>query len=378
MQPRLLHRFKRITYSTSYLPEIDGLRFLAVFSVVVIMHIPNYMNERFYAGGLLQSRYWTALQQEGGNGVILFFAISGFILALPFAKWRMRSGKKVNLKNYYLRRVTRLEPPYIIALLLFFAANVWVLHKYSFTSLIPHFLASAVYLHTLVYDAFSPVLPVAWSLEVEVQFYVLAPLFFLVFLIRSKLIRMLIYGTVILAGSYLSFDYWGTGNVLVFLNTFFIGILLADLYCTGTALFKNDRLGMLIGIAALLGYWLIPSLHNWPGYFAKRLCILLLFHTVLTNARMKKPFSAVLITVIGGMCYSIYLLHLGIISAAGTLFLNTHPDRIPQSFAPLYALGFIVLVLIASSVYFLLVEKPFMKPLALPKRARETRPVSGI
>jgi peptidoglycan/LPS O-acetylase OafA/YrhL len=37
---KFLQKFKRITYSTSYLPEIDGLRFLAIFSVVVIMHEP--------------------------------------------------------------------------------------------------------------------------------------------------------------------------------------------------------------------------------------------------------------------------------------------------------------------------------------------------
>ena len=31
MPSGFLNRFKRITYSTDFLPEIDGLRFLAIF-----------------------------------------------------------------------------------------------------------------------------------------------------------------------------------------------------------------------------------------------------------------------------------------------------------------------------------------------------------
>jgi peptidoglycan/LPS O-acetylase OafA/YrhL len=92
-----------------------------------------------------------------------------------------------------LRRLTRLEPPYIIALVIFFIANVWVLHAYSFKSLLPHFFASMAYLHNIIYQSFSWILPVAWSLEVEVQFYVLAPLFFLFFSKTTKARKKFIY-----------------------------------------------------------------------------------------------------------------------------------------------------------------------------------------
>ncbi len=192
MPSSFFSKFRRITYSTSYLPEVDGLRFLAIFSVVVIMHINHYIDDKFFKGQLIQTDYWKNFVLEGGNGVPLFFIISGFILSLPFAKWRLNGEKKVQLKNYYLRRITRLEPPYIIALVIFFIAHVWVLHKYSFDQLLPHFFASVFYLHTVIYDSFSWVLPVAWSLEVEVQFYVLAPIFFLIFLIRSAIFRWIL------------------------------------------------------------------------------------------------------------------------------------------------------------------------------------------
>src|SRR5215207_5274847 len=127
MTPGFFNRFKRVTYSTSYLPEIDGLRFLAIFSVVVIMHITGYMNVKFYNDQLIAEGYWQRMVLGGGGGVSLFFIISGFILSLPFAKWRLTGGRPVLLQNYYLRRLTRLEPPYVIALVIFFIAQVWIL-----------------------------------------------------------------------------------------------------------------------------------------------------------------------------------------------------------------------------------------------------------
>jgi peptidoglycan/LPS O-acetylase OafA/YrhL len=333
------------------------------------MHIPNYLNEKFYNSQILPEGYWKNFTIEGGRGVGLFFVISGFILSLPFAKWRLNGERKVLLKNYYLRRLTRLEPPYIIALIIFFIANVWILHKYSFENLLPHFLASVSYLHTIIYNAFSLVLPVAWSLEVEVQFYVLAPLFFLIFLIPSKIVRRIIFLLIIMTGASYWFDYWKIGSVFTFLHLFFMGILLADLYCTKSILIKNDFWSLFIGLLSLAGFLFLPSLsyekgqlHTEPGYFLKLACMFLLFHCVLNNIYMKRLFSAELITIVGGMCYSIYLLHLAIISAAGTILLKTKPDVSNKAFFPLYALLCVFLVLVVSSVYFILVEKPFMRP----------------
>jgi peptidoglycan/LPS O-acetylase OafA/YrhL len=372
---KFLQKFKRVTYSTSYLPEIDGLRFLAVFSVVVIMHIPHYLDEMFYNNQILGNGYWNNFITAGGHGVDLFFVISGFILSLPFAKWRLNSGKKVSLKNYYLRRLTRLEPPYIIVLIILFIGHVWVLHQYSFNELLPHFFASAAYLHSIIYHSFSWVLPVAWSLEVEVQFYFLAPLFFLIFLIPSAILRRIIYLIVIVFSSYYWFDYWGIGNVFVFLRVFFIGILLTDLHCTKTILIKNSSLAFFIGLLSLAGFFFIPSIyyeegivHYGVGYLVKMVCMFFLFHTILTNNGMKKIFSVEFITIIGGMCYSIYLLHFAIISTAGTFLLKVGFPMTNRFYFPLYALLFISLVLVLSAVYFVLVEKPFMRPFQFLKR----------
>lgn len=374
---RFLQKFKRITYSTSYLPEVDGLRFLAIFLVVVVMHIPNYINETFYNRRLIPEGYWRNFMFAGGHGVDLFFVISGFILSLPFAKWRLNNGNKVSLKNYYLRRLTRLEPPYIIALIIFFIAHVWLLHKYSFSELLPHFFASTVYLHNTIYNSFSWVLPVAWSLEVEVQFYILAPLFFLIFRIPSHTIRRIIFLLIIIAGNYFSFDYWGIGNVFVFIRVFFIGLLLSDLYCTQTILFKNHSVSLWIGLLTLAGLFFIPSLyfdsaglHYGWGYLVKLVCIFLLFHCALNNTFLRKIFSGDVIIIIGGMCYSIYLMHFAIISAAGSLFLKTGIQLTSRVYLLVFFLVLLSLVLLISSVYFFFVEKPFMRPFTFLKKPK--------
>src|SRR5262245_10743057 len=57
---------------------------------------------------------------QGRYGVQLFFIISGFILALPFAAERLAGARPVRLKAFYLRRLTRLEPPYFLVLTIFF------------------------------------------------------------------------------------------------------------------------------------------------------------------------------------------------------------------------------------------------------------------
>lgn len=369
MPSKFLNRFKRITYSTSYLPEIDGLRFLAIFSVVVIMHITHYLDEKFYNDQLLPEGYWRNFVMEGGNGVALFFIISGFILSLPFARWRFNGQRKVRLKNYFLRRVTRLEPPYLIALLIFFVAQVWVLGNYSFRELFPNLMASAVYVHTLVYHAFSPILPVAWSLEVEVQFYLLAPLFCLVFLIRPDWLRRGFLTAVILAGSVYWFNDWAHVHVFKFLHYFFCGILLADLYCHKIVLVPGRKTGLVMGLFALAGFLFLPSINTLPGFLGKILCMFFLVHTVLTNPFMKKIFSINAFVLIGGMCYTIYLLHLAVVSFVGHQLLK--PGFQPAGTIWFFILGLLLIlaVLIVSSVYFLFIERPFMKPIGLKRPA---------
>ena len=97
------------------------------------------------------------------------------VLSWGFPLHYLKGSAPVNLRRYYLRRLTHLEPPYIVALLLLFilAAGMEGAPPASFY---PHLPASLVYLHSLIYGTFSPAMGMAGSLEIEVQFSVLVPL----------------------------------------------------------------------------------------------------------------------------------------------------------------------------------------------------------
>jgi len=356
----LFNRLRRITYSTHYLPQIDGLRFLSLFAVVVIMHITGYLNEKFYSKDFITDEYWQQVVKGGGGGVTFFFMISGFLLSLPFAQWYLKSAKPVSLRNYFLRRLTRLEPPYVIVLLLLFFVQVVVLGKYSFNELLPHLLASIPYMHELIFGSFSPVLPVAWSLEVEVQFYIAAPLLCMVYRMKNPVLRR----GVLLLVSGVFIAYWHNletkPHLLKFLHFFALGMLLTDLHVNRYRLIDGERAGCLAGLLALGGFIFIPSAKHLLLEYFRIACMVLLFHTVLTNRLMSSLFSLRPLVIIGGMCYSIYLLHFAIISFVGGLLLISPFFTGSPSFIPL-AFILIAAILLISSLFYLLVEQPFMK-----------------
>src|SRR5579883_2503419 len=120
---RLTQRLSRVTSSGRYVPELDGLRFVAI-GLVVWQHVQQHIDAREDA----QHRtldFVSAFVQNMRIGVELFFVISGFILGLPFAMHFVRGDRKVDLKKYFLRRLTRLEPPYVIAMIAFFGLMSW-------------------------------------------------------------------------------------------------------------------------------------------------------------------------------------------------------------------------------------------------------------
>jgi peptidoglycan/LPS O-acetylase OafA/YrhL len=185
--------FKRITSSGNFIPEIDGLRFIAIISVV-LLHLNNFIAIKYVTKNTenFDFSFLNKILSHGHVGVPLFFVISGFILGLPFAKYYLKKGKSVSLKNYFLRRLTRLEPPYIIVMTTLLFGAVYVAKTISLKNGIESYLSSIIYSHNFIYPNGLPKLNiVAWSLEIEVQFYILAPLIALFFSIKSFITRRL-------------------------------------------------------------------------------------------------------------------------------------------------------------------------------------------
>jgi peptidoglycan/LPS O-acetylase OafA/YrhL len=89
--------------------------------------------------------------------------------------------------------------------------------------------------------------------------------------------------------------------------------------------------------------------------------LLTFYLIVFGNKWWNKIFSLRGITLIGGMCYSIYLLHTVIISAVGRLTAGRLQGYSYLTFYWSQVVIFLVAVLAISAIYFLLIEKPCMK-----------------
>jgi peptidoglycan/LPS O-acetylase OafA/YrhL len=354
-------KFKRITYSGRYLPEIDGLRFIAIFLVVCFAHLNTYV-EQSVLQLPAQQGYVHRFFLEGIYGVSIFFTISGFILALPFAENKLMQGKPVILKQYFWRRVTRLEPAYIITLTGYFILRVYVYKYESFHELLPHFFASLFYVHNIVYDSHSSINGVAWSLEVEIQFYLLMPLLSYLYCIKKTIARRAIFLALTIGGAI--FSYYHQYDIANFLYKgcyFFCGMLLADIYLLTKKSFDNS-IYTFIGAACLITSLFVPGYYENVFFSTlKIMLVFIFFFLIIKNSTLKKWFSYAPVAIIGGMCYSIYLLHIGVLGILRHGFAKIKFSDNQWLNVSIHCVCAVTAVLMVSGIFFLLVEKPTMK-----------------
>jgi peptidoglycan/LPS O-acetylase OafA/YrhL len=359
----LISKASRDTTSGQFIAEIDGLRFVAIFSVI-LFHLNWFITSK--TGRPEAGEPYTALLSNGHIGVQLFFVISGFVIALPFAKAHLLHGTPPRLSRYLLRRLSRLEPPYLVNLLFRFALLPLATPD-SFGTLFPHLLASMGYLHNLVYGRMSDINFVAWSLEIELQFYLLAPLFCFLFTIGSKAARRATLVALIALGSLAAYACHGSPrfdlSLFAAAHYFLTGFLLVDIYLTdwNQAPSKSRRWD-LVSVLAWCAIALLPfygqaglSLLVVPVFAA----YLAAFKGVLSNRFFRQP----VVYIIGGMCYTLYLYHYSVISALGRPLVAAGVlDRLPL-WLQLIASGALMVpaVLLFGAVMFILVEKPCMK-----------------
>ncbi len=304
--------------------------------------------------------------EQGGAGVNIFFFISGFVLSLPFLKALQTSGV-VSLKHYYQRRLIRIEPPYIISLLILFIPAVYIVHA-NFEDAFKHLAASIFYVHNIVYGSQSTINPVAWTLEIEMQFYLLLPLFAFLFFRKNVYVRriLLIAALFGLSQLYASNVSWFEANHLsksfiAYAANFFTGIIIADVFITHKNFFSGSKhfLWDVAGIVALV------CIFHYSGYQAWDIRLLVfIFYSVMFIAMFKgKLLPALLsnkwIVTIGGMCYSIYLVHYAVIYAAvfGLRHLltgNYYGDVV------LHSVVLVPVVLVCSGGFFVGCEKRFL------------------
>jgi peptidoglycan/LPS O-acetylase OafA/YrhL len=354
-------RLRRITTSSHrYIAEVDGLRFIAIFSVIffhvyyLASHVPGVVlvnsSRDFLVGPVIQ----------GFRGVQLFFLISGFILGLPFAAHYLAGAPAVKIGRFYLRRVTRLEPPYVLALLLVYAAAI-VMHNVHTRE--PGFLSGLPlrlgYLYYFVRSGAPTLDGPTWTLEIEVQFYLLAPLLAQVFRLSARARRLALIAAI--CGAPLFCDLVPRGNftLLGYIQFFLAGLLMAELHCTGAGPGWMRRWAYdLLGIGCVVAVALAPET---PVLRALLPWLLLgIFLGALRGDRFTSFLRRPWVSVLGGMCYSLYLLHGPLMSFVASKLI-TNGQSLLEACVRLGIVG-VPFAVVAGVGYYILIERPCMNP----------------
>ncbi len=362
--------FARITSSGRFIPEIDGLRFIAILSVV-LFHISEFLAVKdlnVYADNTDYSilKY---IISHGHLGVPLFFVISGFILGMPFAGYYFGKGEKVSLKKYFIRRLTRLEPPYIIAMTILLFGAVFVARILPLGKGLISYLTSLIYAHNIIFPDILPELNgAAWSLEIEVQFYILAPLMANIFSLRSHVKRRAIL--ILTAVFFIALNNLGLNpipflSLIDYIQYFIAGFLLADLYTSGTKFLSGTKYDFLFTFIFFITIWLfdegdIKSELNRFLWETVQLSAIFFFYYFILFHKTFRFLSNCFITAVGGMCYSIYLLHASILSLFGNAVCGITFSDYSYMNVTIYSVIILTMILTISSIFFLLVERPCM------------------
>jgi peptidoglycan/LPS O-acetylase OafA/YrhL len=258
---------------------LDGLR--GVAALVVLVHHSLLLTPPFFAaytgtaGTTPQegSWWWTHtplhLLWVGDEAVLLFFVLSGLVLALPAMRWGSESWL-----SYFARRLPRLYVP-VWGSLVLATALAWAVPRGPVPGTSLPETATGPSLHGLLHDAVlvkgaTGLNGPLWSLRLEVIFSLLLPVYVvLALLVRRWLLPVTVLALAVTAGGV------AVGNSMAtYLPVFAVGVALAVTW---------RRLGSVIG-----------STHSWRGALLLVVAGLLLVNRWL----MPSPLSVVL-TVLG-------------------------------------------------------------------------------
>lgn len=148
--------------SQNYKP-IDGIRAIAVLWVIIFHAWLFQYNDFIAIGEKIFDNPFLIWISKGDLGVDLFFVISGFLIGSILFK-EFKKTNRLNFKNFYIRRLLRLLPVYVFAMIIglyFIEGDSW---KTAWSNLL--------YINNYVRGSY---MGWTWSLAIEEQFYIIIP-----------------------------------------------------------------------------------------------------------------------------------------------------------------------------------------------------------
>jgi len=293
----------------------------------------------------------------GRSGAQVFFVISGFVIpyALQASGYRVR-----DYGRFLLKRLARLEPPYIAAIclsLLIAAYHTWV-DGDRFPYSVPQVLVHLGYLN--MFFRYEWISPVFWTLGVELQYYLAIGLLFPL-LLHPKVFWSVVAPLCILVANRHQREWW---LILVWLPFFLLGI---------AAFHYRRRLinGWVFAAAIVLPtvYALLAS-----GRFTAFACAatVIIIAKVPASVTIHRP-----LVWLGTISYSLYLIHFAVGSVVGNAIVRTFPGTPPLMVVLVSLAG----CLIAAWGFYRLVELPsirFSKRIRYRAAPRTAKGPSGL
>jgi peptidoglycan/LPS O-acetylase OafA/YrhL len=163
-----------------YLYALDGLR--AVSLIFIVMFHTWQQSWIFCNLKLTQNHMlfnFEIIQRYGYVAIDSFFVLSGFCLFYPIARDMFGESKFTGWKQFFIKRARRIYPSYalmLILLLIFPALSYSVYNTSSAADVAKHFLSHLFFIHNFSSATLGSTISTAWTMSVEVQFYLLFPL----------------------------------------------------------------------------------------------------------------------------------------------------------------------------------------------------------
>lgn len=250
-----------------YLSPLDGVR--AIATILIFVHHLWQQSWIGYSIKLTESSYlfnFWKLQQYGYIAIDILFVLSGFCLFYPVARAMFGETKETSIKTFYLKRARRIWPAYTVLLIIMLIFPIFayaVPGKGQIGLTLKHYLSHMFFIHNFFPETIGSTISTAWTMPIEVQFYILFPficmffkkkpvLSFAAILIITQCIRMYYCAN-------FDADPFNQGITFLYIDIFAWGMLSAYFVVYARNKWKNiDKLAWLmtaICIACLYAIW---------------------------------------------------------------------------------------------------------------------------